>query len=52
LPGLIGSGSQFKNQLIALVVTMALSAIVSIVALKVIDAVVDLTQHDEKAYND
>jgi Amt family ammonium transporter len=62
---LAGSASQFKNQLIAVVATIALSAIVSTVALKIIDAVVglrvdkdqedlglDLSQHDEKAYND
>lgn len=62
---LVGSGAQFKNQLIAVVVTIALSAIASFVILKVIDATLglrvtkdqedlglDLSQHDEKAYND
>jgi len=62
---LAGSGSQFKNQLIAVVFTMALSAVVSLVALKIIDKTIglrvekdeedlglDLAEHDEKAYND
>ena len=62
---LVGSGSQFKNQLIAVVFTMALSAIVSFVALKLIDKTIglrveadaedlglDLAEHNEKAYND
>lgn len=62
---LVGSGSQFKNQLIAVVFTVALSAGVSFVLLKVIDKTIglrveqdqedlglDLSQHDEKAYND
>jgi ammonium transporter, Amt family len=62
---LVGSFSQFKNQLIAVAFTAALSVIVSYVALKVIDKTIglrvdqdaedlglDLAEHDEKAYND
>ncbi|HWN96307.1 MAG TPA: ammonia channel protein, partial [Methylomirabilota bacterium] len=62
---LVGSASQFKNQLIAVLVTVALSAIVTWVVLKAIDATVglrvnadqedlglDLSEHNEKAYND
>jgi ammonium transporter, Amt family len=62
---LVGSASQFKNQLIAVAFTMALSAIVSFVALKLIDKTIglrveadaedlglDLAEHNEKAYND
>ena len=62
---LVGSGGQFKNQLIAVLVTMALSAIASVVILKIIDVTVglrvtkdqediglDLSEHNEKAYND
>jgi len=62
---LVGSGSQFKNQLIAVLFTMALSFIVSFVALKLIDKTIglrveadaedlglDLAEHNEQAYND
>lgn len=62
---LAGSVSQFKNQLIAVGVTVALSAVASFVILKIINATVglrvtkdqediglDLAEHDEKAYND
>jgi Amt family ammonium transporter len=62
---LAGSAGQFKNQLIAVLATMALSGVVSLVLLKIIDVTVglrvtkdqedlglDLSEHNEKAYND
>lgn len=62
---LVGGMSQFANQFKAVVFTAALSAVVTLVLLKVIDATIglrvsedeesvglDLTQHGERAYND
>jgi Amt family ammonium transporter len=62
---LIGSGSQFMNQLKGVLFTAALSGIVTYVLLKAIDATVglrvtqeqedlglDLAEHDERAYSD
>jgi len=62
---LAGSGAQVLNQLKAILFTVALSGIASFVILKIIDATLglrvsqdrevlglDLSEHDEKAYND
>ena len=62
---LAGGGAQILNQLKAILFTVALSGIASFVILKVIDATLglrvtqdrevlglDLSEHDEKAYND
>jgi Amt family ammonium transporter len=62
---LAGSGAQVLNQLKAILFTVALSGIASFVILKLIDATLglrvtqdrevlglDLSEHDEKAYND
>jgi Amt family ammonium transporter len=62
---LAGSGHQFLNQLIGVVITVALAAIATFVLVKIVDAVVglrvdqedesvglDLSQHGERAYNE
>jgi Amt family ammonium transporter len=62
---LAGSSGQVLNQLKAILFTAALSGIVSWILLKIIDATLglrvsqdrevlglDLSEHDEKAYND